>query len=142
MKRVLSAVALAMVVAPVLAADVGVSVTIGQPGFYGRIDIGDVPRPAVVYAQPMVVQPVPVGVIYQPIYLHVPPGHSKNWRKHCSQYNACGRPVYFVKDDWYNDVYVPHHQKRQGAGNGKGKGRGGDHGRGNGNGNGNGRGRG
>jgi hypothetical protein len=24
-------------------ADVGVSVSIGQPGFYGRIDLGDVP---------------------------------------------------------------------------------------------------
>ena len=30
---------------PASAADVGVSVTVGQPGFYGRIDIGDFPRP-------------------------------------------------------------------------------------------------
>ena len=27
------------------AADVGVSVTVGQPGFYGRIDVGNVPQP-------------------------------------------------------------------------------------------------
>jgi uncharacterized protein YcfJ len=26
------------------------------------------------------------------------------------QYNACGRPVYFVDDRWYNDVYVPHYR--------------------------------
>ena len=42
----------------------------------------------------MVVQPV-AGVVVQPIYLHVPPGHAKNWRKHCAHYNACGQPVYF-----------------------------------------------
>lgn len=132
MKRVLSAVALTAVAMPALAADVGVSVTIGQPGFYGRIEIGDAPRPAVVYAQPVVVQPVPTGVVYQPIYLHVPPGHAKDWGKHCGKYDACGRPVYFVKESWYNDVYVPHYQKQHGGpkakhGNGKhgqGKGRG------------------
>jgi len=27
-----------------------------------------------------------------PVYLHVPPGHAKNWRKHCREYNACNRP--------------------------------------------------
>jgi hypothetical protein len=45
-----------------------------------------------------------------PIYLHVPPGHEKHWSKHCAQYNACGRPVYFVRDEWYNNEYVPHYQ--------------------------------
>jgi hypothetical protein len=35
------------------------------------------------------------------VYLWVPPGHRKNWRKHCGQYQACGVPVYFVRDDWY-----------------------------------------
>jgi hypothetical protein len=59
-----------------------------------------------------VVRHAPVGVVYQPVYLHVPPGHAKHWSKHCSKYNACGHPVYFVKDGWYNDVYVPHHQAR------------------------------
>jgi hypothetical protein len=29
--------------------------------------------------------------------MHVPPGHAKNWSKHCSRYNACAYPVYFVK---------------------------------------------
>lgn len=92
------------------AADVGVSVSVGEPGFYGRIDIGNAPQPELVYPKPVVIQPVPGYVVEEPIYLHVPPGHEKHWRKHCKKYNACGRPVYFVRDKWYNDVYVPHHR--------------------------------
>jgi hypothetical protein len=107
--------------APALAADVGVSVSVGQPGFYGRIDIGNFPQPRVIYARPVVIQPVPVGVVVQPVYLHVPPGHAKKWRKHCHKYNACNEPVYFVREDWYNNVYVPaYHAKHQGKGHGKG----------------------
>ena len=96
------------------AADVGVSVSVGQPGFYGRIDIGNFPQPELIYARPVVIRPVPAGVVYQPLYVHVPPGHEKHWSKHCSKYNACGQPVYFVRDRWYNDVYVPQHQARHG----------------------------
>jgi len=90
------------------AGDVGVSVSVGQPGFYGRIDIGSMPPPRLVYAEPIVIQRAPVGVVREPIYLHVPPGHAKHWAKHCYRYHACGQPVYFVQDAWYNDVYVPH----------------------------------
>lgn len=113
MKRMLFASALAALAAPTLAADVGVSVSIGQPGFYGQIDIGNYPRPQVIYAEPVVVQRVPVGVVRQPVYLHVPPGHAKNWSKHCYRYDACGRPVYFVQDRWYNEVYVPRYRGGQ-----------------------------
>jgi hypothetical protein len=120
--------ALAALALPAMAADVGVSVSIGQPGFYGRIDIGNAPPPVLVYPQPVVIQPVAVVQPVQPIYLHVPPGHAKDWGKHCAKYNACSRPVYFVKDDWYNTVYVPHYQSEQrnkgkGKGNGKGNGK-------------------
>jgi len=94
------------------AADVGVSVSVGQPGFYGRIDIGNYPQPELIYARPVVVRRAAAGGVSQPIYLHVPPGHEKKWKKHCSKYNACGQPVYFVRDRWYNDVYVPQHQAR------------------------------
>ena len=45
------------------------AVQVGEPGFYGRIDIGNFPQPQVVYPQPVVIQPVPVGVVRQPIYL-------------------------------------------------------------------------
>ena len=100
--------------APALAADVGVSISVGEPGFYGQIDIGNVPRPVLVNPRPLIIQPAPVGVVAEPIYLHVPPGHAKNWRKHCARYNACGRPVYFVQDGWYNTVYVPQYRREHG----------------------------
>ena len=99
-----------------LAADVGVSVSIGQPGFYGQIDIGNYPRPQVVYAEPVIIQRSPV--VYQPVYLRVPPGHQKHWGKHCAEYGACGRPVYFVRDTWYEQVYVPQYRERHGGGGG------------------------
>ena len=109
MKHILCAIMIILVVASTaLATDVGVSVSVAQPGFYGRVDIGSFPQPEVIYARPVIVHPAPAGVVYQPVYMHVPPGHAKHWSKHCSKYNACGRPVYFVKDGWYNNVYVPH----------------------------------
>ncbi|MDO8320735.1 hypothetical protein [Rhodoferax sp.] len=89
------------------AADVGVSVNISEPGFYGRIDIGRVPAPVLIYSQPVIIEPLPVNVMRQPIYLRVPPGHEKKWDKHCRRYNACGQPVFFVQDGWYRDVYAP-----------------------------------
>ncbi|HQT31875.1 MAG TPA: hypothetical protein PLL61_11745, partial [Thiobacillus sp.] len=81
MKRYLFAAALACATVPALAADVGVSISIGQPGFYGQIDIGGYPPPQVIYEQPRVIYRSAVN--RQPIYLNVPPGHAKNWRKHC-----------------------------------------------------------
>ena len=112
MKRFLIAVAVAAatITPPAFAADVGVSVSIGQPGFYGRIDIGDYPHPQVIYRQPIVVERVPMK--REPIYLRVPPGHAKHWSKHCREYNACGERVYFVQDNWYNREYVPRYQEQ------------------------------
>jgi hypothetical protein len=111
MKRFIFAAAVVVAAAPALAADVGVSVNIGEPGFYGRLDIGNFPQPQVIYPQPVVIQPVPVGVVAEPLYLRVPPGHRKNWAKHCRKYNACGQPVYFVQDRWYNNEYVPRYRE-------------------------------
>jgi hypothetical protein len=124
MKRSLLAILLATAVTTALAADVGISISVGQPGFYGQIDIGNAPRPVLIYPQPVVIQRVQVVEAVQPIYLHVPPGHAKNWKKHCQKYDACARPVYFVKDDWYNNVYVPHYEQEHGKGKGQGKGKG------------------
>lgn len=110
--KALYTTALLMASATALAADVGVSVSIGQPGFYGRIELGNqYPKPAVIYTQPVVIQPVQAAVA--PLYLHVPPGHAKNWRKHCRAYGACATPVYFVRDTWYNTVYVPEYRKHK-----------------------------
>lgn len=90
------------------AADVGVSVTIGEPGFYGTIDIGNV-RPQVVYERPVLVERVSAPM--PAVYMRVPPGHQKNWARYCGRYNACGRPVYFVRDTWYRDVYAPQYRR-------------------------------
>ena len=122
MKRLLTAAAIAAatITIPALAADVGVSVSIGEPGFYGRLDIGGYPQPQVINRQPIFVERVPMD--RPPVYLRVPPGHAKNWRKHCHEYNACGERVYFVRDNWYNREYAPRyreqHRDRRGEGRG------------------------
>jgi hypothetical protein len=112
MRRLCLSIALAALAAPALAGtQVGVSINVNQPGFYGRVDIGRVPSaPVLVYPRPVVVMPGPVAVVQRPIYLHVPPGHAKHWKKHCGHYNACGQPVYFVQDGWYQK----HYGKRKG----------------------------
>jgi hypothetical protein len=130
MNRALFATLLGVCTVPTFAADVGVSISVGQPGFYGQIDIGNIPRPPVVFAQPVVIAQSPEYVSAQPIYLHVPPGHEKHWGKHCAEYHACGRPVYFVRDDWYNSEYVPrysHHDDDGDHGHGHGNGHHKDH---------------
>ena len=113
MKRFLALAALAVAAAPALATAASVSVAVGQPGFYGRIDIDDFPQPQLLYPEPILVQPAPVGVVRQPIYLYVPAGHAKDWRKQCKKYKACGQPVYFVQENWYEEVYVPEYRARK-----------------------------
>lgn len=102
--------AAAAISVPAFAADIGISVTIGEPGFYGRVDIGGYPPPEVIYPEPIIIERVPV--YRPPIYLRVPPGHAKHWRKHCHEYNACGERVYFVRDEWYEREYVPVYRER------------------------------
>ena len=106
-----------------LAADVAVSVTVGDPRFYGQIEIGAYPRPRLIFAQPVVIHAIPAGVVREPRYLRVPPGHEKHWDKHCAEYNACGHPVYFIDDGWYNTVYVPAYKAKHGPPDHAGKGR-------------------
>lgn len=96
---------------PALAADVGVSISVGDPYFYGRIDIGDAPRPRIIYAQPVIVERT--RYVQEPVYLHVRPGHARRWKRHCHEYDACGQRVYFVNDNWYETVYVDHHRQRR-----------------------------
>jgi hypothetical protein len=125
------------------------------PGLPGRIDVSRLPLPQVVLPSPVVIAPVPTpvrrpGVVVappprpHPVYMWVPPGHRHDWKKHCHRYRACGVPVYFVRDEWY-DRHVhrgARHRdddddrrgrdrgdrgrdgKRDGKGDGKGDGRG------------------
>lgn len=90
------------------AQNVGVSVQFGQPGFYGQVNIGEFPQPQVIYREPRIVERV--RVVQEPLYLVVPPGHRNKWEKHCYRYDACGRPVYFVQENWYNTQVVPRYR--------------------------------
>jgi hypothetical protein len=110
MKRLFLAAALAAVSAPTLAADVGVSISIGQPGFYGHLDVSDYPQPQVIYRNPVAAHRLPKN--RPPIYLHVPSDHARNWSQHCNEYNACGERVLFVRDNWYEREYVPRYRER------------------------------
>lgn len=157
-KPVLLAVALATGSASAIASDVNFGVSVGgevAPGVYGRVDIGNT-RPALVYAQPVVIVPPPRPM--RPIYMNVPPGHAKKWSKHCHRYNACNQPVYFVKTAEYGGYDAgrggngKHHDDHRGdhrndhrddhRGDRHGHKDDGHHGKGNGNGNGNGKGHG
>jgi hypothetical protein len=96
-----------------------------RPGVYGRVTIGNAPPP-LVYTQPVVIvrerRPVPL----EPVYVHVPPGHAKKWSKHCHKYQACNRPVYFVKSVEYEPGYKHNKGKGYAKGHDKGKGKGRD----------------
>lgn len=115
--------------APALAAEVGVSIAISEPGVYGRIDVGRFPQPTVIAAQPVVITR-PVAVAPQPVYLWVPPGHHRRWARYCHEYRACGTPVYFVRNDWYRDHVMAGRpgpgQRWHGEGRGRGHGHRGD----------------
>lgn len=124
-----------------LAGDLGINVLLAgevAPGVYGQVEIGNAPRPVLVYGQPMVIAVDKRYARAQPVYLHVPPGHAKHWSKHCHEYHACGRQVYFVKsreyepeyrnerDNYQDDHDHDHkdhkdHKGGQGKGNGKNK---------------------
>ena len=78
-----------------------VNATVGgelAPGVYGRINIGNAPPPPLLYVEPVIIHRPAVVVPRSPIYMYVPPGHAKNWGKHCGRYNACNQPVYFLQD--------------------------------------------
>ncbi len=101
-----SALALVAAVPLARAQNVSVGVTItGEvvPGVYGQVVLGNRPPPPLLYAPAVIAVPVVVAepVPVEPIYLHVPPGHAKHWRRHCPEYNACNRPVYFVRSPEY-----------------------------------------
>ena len=134
-----------------------VNATVGgelAPGVYGRINIGNAPPPPLPYAEPIIIQRPAVVMPRSPIYMYVPPGHAKNWSKHCSRYNACGQPVYFVQEpprggyrhhkyDKYDkhdkghkgDKGHKHREERHWDGDDRGHGNGRGEGRGKGNGN-------
>ena len=112
MKKLVALALAACAIAPVYA-QVGVSIGINQPGVYGQINIGGgYPPPAIVYPQPVIISPGPV--VGPPMYLYVPPLYQRNWRRYCGRYNACGRRVYFVQEQWIRDRYQHAHPEWRG----------------------------
>lgn len=93
------------------AVDPGVSAVQGQPGYYGRLDVRNMPRPVLVQLQPVTIQPARKAA-RQSQFVRVPREHRKQWNIHCYKCDACSQPVYFVQDRWYDEVYVPHHRQR------------------------------
>ena len=67
-----------------------------RPGLYGRIEVRGAPPP-VIYAEPVVARASDRR--QRPVYLYVPPGQVRKWAQHCARWDACERPVYFVRVD-------------------------------------------
>ncbi len=114
MKALIIAATIFAAAAPAMA-QTNVSISIGQPGFYGRIDTGGYSQPQVYFNQPVIVERN-VRYVGQPVYLRVPEGHRKHWDKNCRKYNACGQQVFFVQDGWYNNTYAPRYRENHGRG--------------------------
>ena len=114
MKKLIAALALVAGASalPALAGNVAVSISVGEPGFYGHLDVGGYGRPAVIYREPVVVSHRYRGV--PAVYMRVPVDHSRNWSRYCGRYDACSRPVYFVRDEWYHNVYSPRYRQLHG----------------------------
>ena len=109
MKKILVATTLALAAAGSAMAQtsVGLSIGINEPGVYGQVNIGALPAPALVSPRPVIIGAAPVGVA--PAYLYVPVAEQHNWRRYCRKYDACGRPVYFVREDWVRERYAHEH---------------------------------
>ena len=100
---------------------VGVSIGINQPGVYGRIDIGNYPRPAVVYGQPIIIAPQPMVVRPQPVYLYVPPGHQRTeqWPSIAAATAHAGNPCTLSRRVGF--ASAPEEQQHRGHGEDHGK---------------------
>ena len=67
-----------------------------RPGLYGRIEVRH--TPPLIYPAPVTVRGSADGV-RPPVYLYVPPGQVRHWAQNCARWDACDRPVYFVRVD-------------------------------------------
>lgn len=85
-----------------------VNLTVGgqfSPGVFGQVQVGNAPPPPVYNPQPIIVGNVIQGAPV--IYMHVPEHEQRRWHEYCGRYNACGRPVHFVRVEdnnrWWED---------------------------------------
>ena len=109
MKRlIVLAIAVGAVGSALAQPNVAVSIGINQPGVYGRINIGNIPPPALIVPQPVIIQQRNY-VEAPPVYLYVPAVQQQNWGRYCGRYGACGQRVYFVRDEWVRERYAQEH---------------------------------
>ena len=111
-------------------AQVDFGIQLGQPNYYGGLNIQGFPNPQFYNCSPALIQPLSPEYD-QPVYLRVPLYQRQSWGSYCSRYNACQQNVYFVRDNWYRSIYAPRYRNMN---NGRNR-----YNHGNGNGNGNGR---
>lgn len=76
-------------------------------GYGGVLDIPPGMEPQLVFETPRVAGP-PASARQTPLYLHVPQEQARRWANHCARYEACGRPVWFVSDEWYFGIFRAH----------------------------------
>jgi len=67
-----------------------------RPGVYGRIEVRN--ALPLIYQQPLLAQRA-ADRARPPVYLYVPPGQVRRWAQNCARWDACDRPVYFVRVD-------------------------------------------
>jgi hypothetical protein len=70
-----------------------------RPGVYGRIEVRGAKPPPVIYKRPVIASRSPVPAGARPVYLYVPPGQVRKWKKSCARWSACDQPVLFVRVD-------------------------------------------
>ena len=87
---------------PIINLNVGGEIS---PGVYGQVQFGNAPPPQVINVQPMMIVPRRRGEVVEPLYLHIPPNQARHWARYCHRYDACNRPVYFVKEGRYQPNY-------------------------------------
>ena len=114
-----------------------INILLGQPNYYGGLEMQGYTNPLLYNTRPILIQPNSTNN-GQPVYLRVPSNQRQNWSRYCGQYNACNRQVNFVQDGWYNSVYAPRYrdlnnnQNRENRGDENGQGNGNVNGPGNG----------
>jgi hypothetical protein len=70
-----------------------------RPGVYGRIQVRQGPPPPLLSPHPVVAARELGPIRGKPVYLYVPTGQVRKWSRYCERYQACERPVFFVRVD-------------------------------------------
>ncbi|MDF3030144.1 MAG: hypothetical protein K0R03_702 [Moraxellaceae bacterium] len=74
---------------------------------HGAVDVRNFSRPELVSPHPIIVRFLSAQMLARALYLHVPQSHRTKWEGWCHHYQACGHPVYFVTEQWFERVYRP-----------------------------------